>query len=115
MLRGGISSLVVAKTLTIASSQEDVAPISLITSDLDEIVDATISGADAWAPVIEIVIGIWLLWRQMGAVAVAPVLVAAACVLFQTWLTRFLPSRQKIWMEAIQRRVGVASTVVRSL
>jgi hypothetical protein len=86
-----------------------------MSTDAEKVIDAFMSSCNIWAHVIEIFIGIWLLWIKLGAVSVAPTLIAVACFILQARVSQYLSPRQGKWMEAVQRRVGIASTVVRSM
>jgi ATP-binding cassette, subfamily C (CFTR/MRP), member 1 len=115
VLKGGLASLIFAKNLTSKSGQEDLAPVTLLSSDISILTHSLMYGIDSWAKVIEVLVGIWLLWRQLGAVAVAPLLVALVCFSLQTWGSYYSGILKGKWVAAMQRRVGIASTVVRSM
>jgi hypothetical protein len=70
---------------------------------------------ELWAQVTQIAIGIWLLWRQLGATAVAPTLLALFCFLGQTQLAKRMGPSQAEWVKSVQRRIGVTSSILRSM
>jgi ATP-binding cassette, subfamily C (CFTR/MRP), member 1 len=115
ILRGAMSSMIYAKTLTARSTQADLAPVTLMSTDVDMIINSFMFACDIWAKIIEVIAGIWLLWRKMGGISVAPVLIAGVCFMVQTKGSQYIGPLQKNWMEAVQRRVGIASTIVRSM
>jgi ATP-binding cassette, subfamily C (CFTR/MRP), member 1 len=114
-LRGGFATLIFAKSLTTKAGQEDLAPVTLLSSDINAITQSLTYGVDSWAKIAEVLIGVWLLWRQLGAVAVAPVLISFFCFFIQGWASKYLGIFQGKWVDAMQRRVGITSTVVRSM
>lgn len=68
MYRGGLVSLIFQKTLRLkTASIKDSAPVTLMTTDIDVIVAAGVSIHDMWANLIELPIGIYLLYRQVGS------------------------------------------------
>jgi hypothetical protein len=67
MYRGGLVSLIFKKTLKLkTSSIKDSAPVTLMTTDVETIVAAGASVHDMWANMLELPIGIYLLYRQIG-------------------------------------------------
>lgn len=67
MYRGGLVSLIFKKTLKLkTSSIKDSAPVTLMTTDVETIVAAGASVHDIWANMLELPIGIYLLYRQIG-------------------------------------------------
>jgi ATP-binding cassette, subfamily C (CFTR/MRP), member 1 len=70
---------------------------------------------ELWAQVTQIAIGIWLLWRQLGPTAVAPILMAILCFVAQTQLSKKIGPSQGEWVKSVQRRVGVTSSILRSM
>lgn len=70
---------------------------------------------EIWAQITQIAIGIWLLWRQLGATAVAPTLLAILCFAIQTQLSQKMGPSQASWVKAVGRRIGVTSSILRSM
>jgi len=89
---------------------------------------------DLWANVLQIGIAIYLLERQVGAVCIAPVILAIGkpngimiiihvnsltCLAVSTLVTSkfssFVTTRQKVWLEAIQQRVNFTSESLGSM
>ena len=115
MFRGATASLIYHKSLSVQQKQNELAAVTLMSTDIDRVVIGLISVTDIWANVTEMAIGMWLLWRQLGAISFAPLLVFIICFLGQSWVSRHIGSRQAQWVAAVQRRVGIASTVLRSM
>ena len=70
---------------------------------------------EIWAQITQIAIGIWLLWRQLGATAVAPTLLAIICFAIQSQLSQRMGPSQAAWVKAVGRRIGVTSSILRSM
>lgn len=67
LFRGGLVSLIFKKTLDLdASSIKDSAPVTLMSVDIENISLAMSFLHDVWAAAIELPIGIYLLYRQVG-------------------------------------------------
>lgn len=67
MYRGALASLVFKKTLALhPSSIKESAPVTLMSTDVENIVLAGDSLHDLWASFIELPIGIYLLYRHVG-------------------------------------------------
>lgn len=79
--RGALVSLVYARSLELQSGVHDeLAAITLMSSDVDRITMSLAGVNEIWARVIEMAIGMWLLERQLGLVCFAPILVViGAC------------------------------------
>ena len=79
MYRGALASLVFKKTLKLdTTSVKDSAPVTLMSTDIEGIVEAGVHMHDIWANLIELPIGIWLLYRQVGPPSLF-ILVPAVC------------------------------------
>lgn len=76
MFRGAVVSLIYSHTLSLqADAYDESASVTLMSTDVDIIAQSLQQVNEAWARLIEIGIGIWLLERQLGAVCVAPIVV----------------------------------------
>jgi ATP-binding cassette subfamily C (CFTR/MRP) protein 1 len=96
-------------------NQNEMAAVTLMSTDIDRTVDGLTRLTDIWANLAEMAIGLWLLWRQLGTIFFAPLLVILVCFIIQSWGSRHIGSRQAEWVQAVQRRVGIASTILRSM
>ncbi|RAH71082.1 P-loop containing nucleoside triphosphate hydrolase protein [Aspergillus aculeatinus CBS 121060] len=116
MFRGAAVALVYDHTMVLTDGpRDDSAAVTLMSTDVDMIARSLEQISETWARLVEIAIGIWLLERQLGAVCVAPILVIILCTSVQTYMATFMPARQKVWVGAIQRRVSIISTALRSM
>lgn len=115
MFRGATASIIYTAALSSDSGYNQMTAVTLMSTDIDTLWRSMQHVIDFWARLLEVGIGIWLLWRQLGSVAIAPIITTVLCVGLQVWLSKKTGSRQGKWVEAIQRRVGIASTVLRSM
>ncbi|RAL17389.1 P-loop containing nucleoside triphosphate hydrolase protein [Aspergillus homomorphus CBS 101889] len=116
MFRGAAVALIYDHTLVLADgTRDDSAAVTLMSTDVDIITRSLEQASEMWARLVEIGIGLWLLERQLAAVCVAPVLVILLCTSVQMYMATFMPARQTVWVGAIQRRVSIVSTALRSM
>lgn len=67
MWRGGLVSLIYKKTLSLkAAAVKDNAPVTLMTTDIDTIMGAGETVHDLWSSIVELPIGIYILYQQVG-------------------------------------------------
>ncbi|QKX60884.1 uncharacterized protein TRUGW13939_08030 [Talaromyces rugulosus] len=113
MVRGLLAGAVYRKTLEAKlSAADDSAALTLMSADVERIIQGLLNIHELWADMIEVALASWLLSRQIGASFVAPLIVVGCCVVLTAFLTRFAGPRQKTWMERIQKRVGLTSNVI---
>jgi hypothetical protein len=67
MYRGGLAGLVYKKTLRLdGDNTGEAAPVTLMSTDVEGVAQAVSSIHDFWASFIELPVGIYLLYRQVG-------------------------------------------------
>ncbi|MCJ1309562.1 hypothetical protein MMC25_003222 [Agyrium rufum] len=113
MFRGAVATLIYEKTLTLpAGAYEEAAAVTLMSTDIDSLIMASIAANEIWARTIEVVIGVWLLERQLGWVCVLSVLTVVVSVMGASRIAKFSGPRQGIWIAAVQRRVAMTSSML---
>ncbi|KAK4164429.1 canalicular multispecific organic anion transporter 1 [Cladorrhinum sp. PSN259] len=113
MARGLLASAVYTKTTeTKFTGDADAAPLTLMSSDVERIITGTLPIHEFWASAVEVALACWLLSRQIGAAFFGPIVVVVFCIICSTILSRLITPRQKLWMEKIQKRVGLTSSVL---
>ncbi|GLA66320.1 hypothetical protein AtubIFM54640_008526 [Aspergillus tubingensis] len=116
MFRGAAIALIYDHTMVLPDgTRDESAAVTLMSTDIDMIARSLEQASELWARVVEIAIGIWLLERQLAAVCVAPILVILVCTSVQMYMATFMPARQKVWVGAIQRRVSIISSALKSM
>ncbi|KAI0843264.1 P-loop containing nucleoside triphosphate hydrolase protein [Hypoxylon sp. FL0890] len=113
MARGALASSVYLKTMEAKiNAADDSAALTLMSADVERIIRGCVNIHEFWANAIEVGLSCWLLSLQIGAASVAPVIVVACCVVFSAILGKFTGPRQKAWMERIQKRVGLTTSII---
>ncbi|PYH38032.1 ABC multidrug transporter [Aspergillus neoniger CBS 115656] len=115
-IRGGLVSLIYNKSVDLSiTAVEEKAALTLMSTDIDRI---TMSCADvhhAWTAVIEVAVALYLLYAQLGVGFLAPGLCFACAVVAMAACTRLYPRYQNAWVEAIQERTSITSTMLGSI
>jgi ABC-type multidrug transport system fused ATPase/permease subunit len=70
---------------------------------------------EAWASLLDIALAFWLLQRQLGVASVAPGAIFFLCSLAALGVAASMGSRQREWLEAIQKRVKTTSDMLGSM
>ncbi|KAF4625089.1 hypothetical protein G7Y89_g13080 [Cudoniella acicularis] len=70
---------------------------------------------ELWASPIECGVAIYLLYRQLGMAALAPVIVVIVATTAIMRLAKYIGNAQKIWVRGIQTRVDVTASVLGSM
>jgi ATP-binding cassette, subfamily C (CFTR/MRP), member 1 len=113
MARAVLAGAVYRKTTEAkVSAADDSAALTLMSADVERIRTGFLFIHEFWANPIEIALASWLLQRQLGTAFVAPLLVVLFCVGLSTVNSRLVGKRQKVWMQAIQKRVGLTANVI---
>ncbi|KAH7310266.1 ABC transporter [Rhexocercosporidium sp. MPI-PUGE-AT-0058] len=117
MVRGGLIGMIYRKIITLkAANVNDSAAMTLMGTDVEQIAENLhLIITDLWANLLQIGIAIWLLERQLGAVCIAPVILAIVSTLITSKFSSYVSGRQKVWLEAIQHRVNFTSEVLGSM
>ncbi|CAG8961703.1 hypothetical protein HYFRA_00006243 [Hymenoscyphus fraxineus] len=116
IVRGSLIDIIYNKSLRIdIVTAQEATPAGLITADVERI-DFTIEKIHSlWASVIELVVAVFLLEREVGWACIAPVLVAFVCTYLTSVISKVLPTRQKTWNQSIQKRVALTSTMLSNM
>jgi ATP-binding cassette subfamily C (CFTR/MRP) protein 1 len=112
IFRGLVVSLIYDKALQHPLVSDDLPAVTLVSADIEQIRNALMYASEICFVVVELGIGIGLLWRQLGPVALAPLLITAITGSINTKLARIQGARRKPLFEATQKRVGLASAIL---
>jgi ATP-binding cassette, subfamily C (CFTR/MRP), member 1 len=102
-------------SLSTSSAENDLAAVTLMSTDVDTIAGSFILAFEMWAYTAEVIVGVWLLWRQLGPVAIGPVLIMVICFYAQKEIGNAMSKRRAVWTAAIQKRVALTSNLLRSM
>lgn len=117
MIRGQLTAIIYTKMLTLPiTNADESAAMSLVGTDVQRIAETF------WQLLIEVVpsvlqlaIAIYLLYDQLGAVCVAPVLITIVCTAISVFTAKVITSRQRAWLEAVQKRINYTSEILGSM
>lgn len=112
MARGALVGAIYRKTTEVGLPTADNSAITLMSGDIERIIAGFLNIHELWANTAQVAIACWLLSQQIGLAFLAPLIVVGVCAVCSTILARLTGPRQKIWMEEIQKRVGLTSIVV---
>lgn len=117
MIRGQLTVVIYKKMLTLPiTNADESAAMSLVGTDVQRIAETF------WQLLIEVVpsvlqlgIAVYLLYLQLGAVCVAPVLITVICTGLSVLAAKVITSRQRAWLEAVQKRINYTSEILGSM
>jgi ABC-type multidrug transport system fused ATPase/permease subunit len=112
MARGALVAAIYRKTTEVGLPAADNSALTLMSGDIERIIGGFLNIHELWANTAQVAIACWLLSQQIGLAFLAPLIVVGVCAACSTILARLTGPRQKAWMEQIQKRVGLTSTVV---
>lgn len=115
MIRGGLASLIYSNSIATKTGDDELTAVTLMSEDIDNIIGILHPVIDVPTSIIEVVVGLWLLWRQVGAVSLAPVVIMGACTHLESWVGIAMSARRGVWTKAIQQRVGLTTNLLRSM
>lgn len=115
-VRGGLVSLLYQKTIDLSLTAPDrTTSLTLMSSDIQRIVDPLQFLHDTWGGIIDLGLGMFLLYRNLGSACSAAVVVYVILALGTSWVTRVISSFQKRWLAAIEVRVSFTSALLHSI
>ncbi|KAI1609253.1 putative multidrug resistance-associated protein [Exophiala viscosa] len=115
-VRGGLVSLLYHKTIDLSLAAPDRSgSLTLMSSDIQRIVDPIQYVHDTWGGIVDLGLGMYLLYRNLGSACSAAALVYVLLALGTMWVTRVISSFQKQWLAAIEVRVSFTSALLHSI
>ncbi|KAJ3494502.1 hypothetical protein NLG97_g4037 [Lecanicillium saksenae] len=113
MYRGGLVSLVFKKTLELESSGiRDMAPVTLMSTDVEGIATGGAVIHDIWAAFLELPLSLFLLYRQVGVPSLFILIPALLTTICAGVIAPKLGPAKVLWNTAIQHRVGDTSNML---
>ncbi|KAF5549201.1 multidrug resistance-associated [Fusarium mexicanum] len=88
---------------------------TLVTADVETIVSDSWRLLEPWANLLQIIIGTYLLYRQLGAVCCVPVIVILLTFSLVALVGSRIPGNQGAWFQAVERRIDLTSQTLESL
>lgn len=78
ILRGTLVAIIFDKTLRLKTTAiQDNAALTLMSTDVERIAIGLQNMHEIWASIVDVGIAMYLLWRQIGAAFVTPIILAA--------------------------------------
>ncbi|KAF5682935.1 major facilitator family transporter [Fusarium denticulatum] len=116
MARGQLVSILFNKATDISITAADPsAALTLMSADIERIDTGWRTAHDVWANLVEIVIAVYLLGRQLGIACLIPVGAAIFSIIGSVIAVSFVMARQAAWLEAIEKRISVTSQMLGSM
>ncbi|KAE9580373.1 ABC transporter atnG [Colletotrichum fructicola] len=115
-IRGALIAIIYQNMLSLrAESGTSEAAVALMGTEVEWITVAAEWCLAVVPNLVQVALAMWILGNQLGATCITPVLIAIVSVLIAARLGKLIPSRQRRWREAIQKRVGVTTQVMGSV
>ncbi|KAK8134552.1 hypothetical protein PG984_006564 [Apiospora sp. TS-2023a] len=116
MARGVLVSMIYSKLLrSRANGVEQFSAFTLMTNDVEKIVDVWWRLLEPWYCLLQIGICTYLLYRQLGAICCVPILIILLTFTLVVLAGYKLPRQQDAWFQAIESRVDLTSHTLASL
>ncbi|CEJ57910.1 hypothetical protein PMG11_06587 [Penicillium brasilianum] len=112
-IRGSLVSLIFRKSLELPKS--DMAPLTLMSTDVERIVQGMQYVHEVFVSFFTLGVALWLLERQLGVGAIAPIVVTVGSMLVIGAFGKKIGSAQKRWVESVEKRVGVTTQILTSM
>lgn len=116
MIRAGLISKIYNRTLSLRPQDlGDVAAITMMGTDVERVVVSLKNMHELWASLLQVGVAIWLLERQVGVACLIPVLFAAVSVAAVAQVSARSAKAQKAWIERVQARLAVTSSILKDM
>ncbi|GFF44547.1 hypothetical protein IFM46972_07580 [Aspergillus udagawae] len=117
MIRGGLMSLVFRHMMDLPlGSTDESSAMSLMGSDIEMLAEYFYSVVcETWANILQLALATWLLETQVGAVCIAPILVAIVFTASSFAMGNAVSTRQKEWLRATEKRINFTTSILGSI
>jgi ATP-binding cassette subfamily C (CFTR/MRP) protein 1 len=113
LFRGACISLIYDQTLKIADgASSGGASVTLMSTDIQTCTDIFPMLNEIWASIIEVIVAIYLLSRQMGAFCVIPIIIYGLSTVVQGKIASGFATHVKNWNGMTQTRVSTTGTAL---
>ncbi|KAF4450096.1 hypothetical protein F53441_6740 [Fusarium austroafricanum] len=113
MIRGCLVAAIYQKTTQLKiTAADDSAALTLMSADVERILNGASRFHELWANTIEVAVGCYLLHGKIGIAFLSPVVVIIVCAFLLSWLVTLVGKRQSEWMARIQNRVGLTANAI---
>lgn len=97
------------------TASDDAKAMTIMSTDVERIRFGLMTWHNLWAVPVKVGVSCWLLYRQLGASFVAPIVLMACLTLYTTIISRFIRPRQTVWMEKVETRVGKTTNIISNI
>ncbi|KAL0929815.1 ABC transporter [Colletotrichum truncatum] len=94
------------------SKANDASSLTLMSTDVEHIETGLLQMHQIWGGLVEVAIGCWLLYTNIGVAFLVPLGLVILCTFLLYGAMMFVPKRQTVWMEKIQTRVAVTASAI---
>ncbi|EWY89932.1 hypothetical protein FOYG_07576 [Fusarium oxysporum NRRL 32931] len=116
MMKGALVGLINNAALRQSSSSyNDGIALTLISTDTESVMSFASMFHETWAHILEVIIGMAMLARQIRWAAPVPLVIIFLCSRMSRYLARNLQSKQKAWNEATQSRISLTASALSSM
>jgi ATP-binding cassette subfamily C (CFTR/MRP) protein 1 len=116
MIRGALVNAIYRQTLEVAvAGLEESKAVTLMSSDVERIVEAILPVHSIWSSPLEIGLAIWLLQREIGLALLGPLFITLLAVSGPFLISGPMGKAQKIWIERIQTRIDATAKMLQSM
>ncbi|KAJ5611489.1 multidrug resistance-associated protein [Penicillium herquei] len=88
------------------------AAITLMTTDIDRIINCLVILNEFWARSIEVAIGTTLLALRLGWVCLVPIVIVILSSGGSVYISKHIGGHQKVWVDAVQHRIAITRSVL---
>ncbi|KAI8945244.1 P-loop containing nucleoside triphosphate hydrolase protein [Xylaria longipes] len=116
-VRGALIGMIFRSCLNVPAQdpESSARPVNLMSSEIDRISQTMQWGVNIIPNVLQIGLGLWILFSQLHATIVAPVLIAIACGIYASQIGKKIPTCQARWMQSIQTRVKATTIALKRM
>jgi len=134
MVRGAVVGLINHKSLSQQSGgYDDGRAVTLMSADADNVTEAAPMFHEAWAQILEVILGLTMLAREVGWVFPVPLVIIfcrssyvisfsltlitsiKVCSRMSRYLAKNLQTKQKAWNVATQNRIAMTTSMLASV
>ncbi|SPJ78456.1 related to multidrug resistance-associated protein [Fusarium torulosum] len=110
MTRGALVPLIYSKLLQLKGDNlHQMTAFTLMTADVETIVNDSWRLLEPWAHLLQIAIGTYLLYRQLGAVCCIPIIVILLIFTLVAVIGSRIGGHQSAWFDKIEKRIDLTS------
>lgn len=113
MFRGASVCIIHEKALeTRDGVYDESAAVTLMSTDVDQISECLTELNECWARVLEVILGVFMLAKQLGWVCAVPLVLVVVGFFGAKQIASGIGNSQKVWVDAVQRRFAMTSSML---